>query len=430
MPTNGTPVPPSATGTAVPSFAPDSSRAWVIVFAAFLVSFVTFGVTYSFGVFLKPLEAEFHTRHFFITGLFSSLALVACSLAPLTGKIADRYGPRPLIAMGALLMGGGLILTARVQFFPLMFLTYGLGVGAAVACTYIPVIAAVGQWFKVRRAMAIGISISGVGCGTLVAAPLSADLIERYGWRTAYDVFGWASAAILLLCAMLLFRPPEVTGRKGPDIMTALRTPAFFFLYASLLFARIAMYVSLVYLPAYSADIGIGRVAGAALVGYIGGSSIGGRLGFNALASRMGLLRMYQAAYAILLASFVLWLVAGSYVSLLGFTLVMGIGYGGVAAMYAPVTASIFGVEELGELLGILFTGFGLGSLFGPPLAAALVDYTHDYKYPVLVATAAAALALLLVLPLRKYAMVHMNRLVAGENCHARRESNSRPSGS
>jgi len=145
-----------------------------------------------------------------------------------------------------------------------------------------------------------------------------------------------------------------------------------------------------VYLPAYSSDIGIGRVAGGALVGFIGGSSIGGRLGFNALASRFGLLWMYQAAYAILLASFVLWLIAGSYFSLLVFTLVMGVGYGGVAAMYAPVTASIFGVEELSELLGVLFTGFGLGSLIGPPLAAALVDYTHDYKYPVLVATAAA----------------------------------------
>jgi MFS family permease len=400
--------PTSAVGKAVPAFRPDSPRAWVVVFAAFLVSFVTFGVTYSFGVFLKPMEGEFHARHFFITGLFSSLALVSCSLAPLTGKIADHHGPRPLVAAGALLMGAGLILTARVQSFPLMFLTYGLGVGAAVACTYIPVIAAVGQWFRVHRAMAMGISISGIGCGTLVAAPLSAELIERYGWRAAFEVFGWTSAAVLLVCAALLFRPPEVTGKKSANIMTAVRTRAFFFVYASLLFARVAMYVSMVYLPAYSADIGIGRVAGAALVGYIGGSSIGGRLGFNALAPRFGLLWMYQAAYAVLLASFLLWLMAGSYFSLLFFTLVMGVGYGGLAAMYGAVTASIFGVEELGELLGILFTGFGLGSLIGPPLAAALVDYTHDYKYPVLVATAAAALAFLLVLPLRKHAMIRI----------------------
>jgi MFS family permease len=228
----------------------------------------------------------------------------------------------------------------------------------------------------------------------------------RYGWRIAFEVFGWSSAGLLLLCAALLFRPPVVAGRKGPGIMGTLRTRAFFFVYVSLLFARVAMYVSMVYLPAYSAEIGVGRVAGAALVGYIGGSSIGGRLGFDALASRFGLLWMYQAAYAILLASFVPWLIAGSYFSLLVFTLVMGVGHGGLAALYAPVTASMFGIEKLGELLGILFTGFGIGSLIGPPLAAILVDYTHNYQYPVFVAAAAAALAFLLVLPLRKQAMI------------------------
>ena len=90
MPTKRTSAPPSSVGTAVPSFAPDSPRAWVVVFAAFLVSFVTFGVTYSFGVFLKPLEAEFHARHFFITGLFSSLALVSCALAPLMPLLKSK----------------------------------------------------------------------------------------------------------------------------------------------------------------------------------------------------------------------------------------------------------------------------------------------------------------------------------------------------
>jgi hypothetical protein len=40
-----------------PTQLPDSSRAWVVVAAAFLASFVSFGVTYSFGVFPKPMAA-------------------------------------------------------------------------------------------------------------------------------------------------------------------------------------------------------------------------------------------------------------------------------------------------------------------------------------------------------------------------------------
>ena len=71
--------------------------------------------------------------------------------------------------------------------------------------------------------------------------------------------------------------------------------------------------------------------------------------------------------------------------------------------MAPPVAAAIFGVAGLGELLGIMFTGFGLACIVGPPLAGVLVDYTHDFKWPVFVAAAAAVLALLFVIPLGKY---------------------------
>ena len=381
----------------------DSPRAWLIVVAAFIGAFVSFGVTYSFGVFLKPIALEFHASHATMSALFSTITVLSFFLAPLTGDIADRHGPRPVVATAAVLIGTGLVLTAHVHYFPLIFLTYGCGLGAAVACAYIPCVAAVGEWFKVHRDIALGISISGIGCGTLVAAPVSAMLIERYGWRTAFEIFGWISAALLLLCAALLARPPIVGEKKKFDIAGKVRTPAFAFLYISLVFAGIAVYVSFVFLPAFAADIGASRVAGAALIGYIGAASVVGRLGLDALAPRFGLLTMYQVAYAMLLVSFALWLTAHSYAALVAFGLVMGVGYGGVAAMAPAVAANLFGVEGLGELLGILFTGFGVACLIGPPLAGILVDHTLDYHWPVFVAAGAAVLAFIFVVPLRRY---------------------------
>ena len=68
--------------------------------------------------------------------------------------------------------------------------------GTSVACVYVPVVASVGEWFKVHRDIALGIAISGIGCGTLVAAPLAATLTERYGWRTAFEIFGWTSTIV------------------------------------------------------------------------------------------------------------------------------------------------------------------------------------------------------------------------------------------
>ncbi len=385
----------------------------MVVCGAFLGAFVAFGITYCFGVFLKPMALAFHVGHAAMSVLFSVIAGLSFFLAPATGEIADHYGPRPVVATGAVLMGVGLVLTAHVYSFPAVMVTYGVGVGTAVACTFVPSVAAVGEWFKVHRDIALGIAISGIGCGTLVAAPLSAVLIERYGWRKAFEIFGWSGAVLLLLCAALLAKPPIVGEKKKISVAGKVRTRAFALLYVSFFFAGIAVYVSFVFLPAYSADIGASRVAGAALLGYVGASSVVGRLGLNALAPRLGLLTMYQIAYVVLLASFALWLTAHTYASLVAFGLVMGVGYGGIAAMSPAVTAKIFGIEGLGELFGILQTGFGAACLVGPPVAGVLVDRTLDYRWPVFVAAGAAVLALTIAIPLRKYRDANAESLAA-----------------
>jgi MFS family permease len=381
----------------------DSARAWIVVFAGFVGSFVTFGISYCFGIFLKPIALEFHVSHAAMSALFSVITAISFFAAPFTGKVADRYGPRPVVAIGALLLGCGMIFAAHVHSFALLFLTYGVGLGGAVACTYIPSISAVGEWFKTYRDVALGLAISGIGCGTLVAAPLSATLIERYGWRTVFEIFGWGGTALLLLCAALLFRPPVVGEKEKANTATNVRTRAFVLQYISLFFSGIAIYASFVFLPAYAGDIGASRVEGAGLVGYIGASSVVGRLGLGALAPRFGLMRMYQASYLILLISFGVWLAAGSYTALVIFALLMGVGYGGIAAMSPAVAASTFGIEGLGELLGILFTGLGVACLVGPPVSGILVDQFHDYKWPVFVGAGASVLALLFAILLQVY---------------------------
>ncbi|HEY1575446.1 MAG TPA: MFS transporter [Terracidiphilus sp.] len=378
----------------------DSPRAWVVVFAGFVGSFVTFGISYCFGVFLKPIALEFHVSHAATSALFSVITAISFFAAPLTGKLADRFGPRPVVAVGALLLGFGMVVAAHVHIFALLFLTYGLGLGGAVACTYIPSVSAVGEWFKTHRDIALGLTISGIGCGTFIAAPISAILIERHGWRTTFEIFGLGGAALLLLCAALLFCPPVVGQKNRVNTVAKVRTRAFGLQYISLFFSGIAIYAAFVFLPGYAGDLGASQVAGAGLVGYIGASSVVGRLGLDALAPRFGLMRMYQASYFILLLSFGVWLAADSYTSLVIFALLMGVGYGGIAAMSPAVAAYAFGIEGLGELLGVLFTGFGAACLVGPPLAGILVDHFHDYKFPVFVGAAASVVALIFAIML------------------------------
>ena len=69
----------------------DSPRAWLIVVSAFFVAFVGFGVTYSFGVFLKPLGAAFGASHVAVSTIFSTLTVLSFFLAPLTGDLGAMH---------------------------------------------------------------------------------------------------------------------------------------------------------------------------------------------------------------------------------------------------------------------------------------------------------------------------------------------------
>ncbi|HVO78506.1 MAG TPA: hypothetical protein VMT39_00670 [Candidatus Bathyarchaeia archaeon] len=73
----------------------DSSRAWLVVAASFVACTIAFGVTYAFGVFLKPIGQTFGANHAMLSMLFSTLTVLSYLLGPWTGRLADRFGPRP-----------------------------------------------------------------------------------------------------------------------------------------------------------------------------------------------------------------------------------------------------------------------------------------------------------------------------------------------
>jgi MFS family permease len=384
-----------------PNLGIDSPRAWIAVAGGFLASFVAFGVTYAFGVFLKPIAASFGASHTILPTLFSTVTVLSYFLSPLTGELADRIGPRAVLVMGALLMAAGLLLSARTSSLLVLYVSYGVGVGAAVACVYIPSVATVSEWFQAKREVALGIAISGTGFGTLVGAPAAAHLIDRVGWRGTLEVFGWVSLAALLVCAALLPRPPVPRAKGMADIRTTIRSRNFVLLYLGLAFRGIALYITIVFLPAFADVKGATRVAAAALIGYLGVASIVGRLGLSALAPYLGLMNTYLVSCAIFLAACLVWFGSHSYATLVVFALLMGVGYGANAAMTPAVAASKFGVQGLGSMLGWLYTSFGVGCVVGPPLAGFLVDRTHDYRLPVLVALIGAAASTAVVTPLR-----------------------------
>ncbi len=376
----------------------DSRHSWVIAVAGMASMFVVFGVAYSFGAFFRSMSDEFGTGSGQTALIFSITISLSFVLGMFTGRWADRVGPKPVLVAGALSLVGGLLLTALVPRLWMGYITYGGGVGFAVACGYVPMVATVGGWFQRKRAGALGLAVAGIGLGTLVGSPLAARLIAVTSWRTTYVIFAVGGGAALLLVALVAERGPAAPPAARPrSLLEMLRIRDFALLYGATVFVSLGLFVPFVFIAAFAEDRGVGDVAAASLVGIIGGASVVGRLGLGGLADRVGAVRLFKASFVIVTLSHVIWLLAGGgYGILVLYTVVLGVGYGGFIALSPAVAALRFGLEGLGGLLGTMYTAAAIGSLAGPPLAGALID-NWGYRTAISFAVAVSAVAVLIL---------------------------------
>src|SRR5579875_1635687 len=360
----------------------DSPRAWVMVICAFVSMFTVFGVLYSFGAFVGPMMVEFRASHQAVSTVFSTAVLIYFFLGALTGHLADRLGPRPILTAGALAMGAGMCLTALIHRLWLGYLTYGVGVG--------------------------------IGVGTLVVAPAAATMIERWGWRTTALLLGGFAAAAMALCAAIMERAPLSTQGRKSAIVRAVRTPVFAFLYMSWLAYVAALFITFTFLPIYATEHGATLTAGATLSGLIGLASVIARAAFGILANRFGTLRLYRLTFLLYALSFSLWLFARSSPWLVSFALAVGASYGGVVALSPAVVAQLVGLGGLGALIGTLYTAGGIGVILGPPVAGFMIDFSGSYSGAIVLAMAMAGAGFAVLTLLETKDKPHLTKLVTG----------------
>ena len=326
---------------------------------------LVFGVAYSFGAFFTPMAAEFHSGSGATAIFFSITAFLWFTLGLVSGTAGDRFGTRRVMAVGAVVMGAGLVLTSFVHQLWLGYLTYGIGVGVGTACGYVPMVAVVGSWFDRRQALAMGIAISGIGVGTLAGAPVATALISNYGWRQTYLIFGIVSFLVLAVCGFLADRPAP-SGATRPDLGRALRSREFITLYLSVLLTGFGLFTFFVHLVPYAEAKGIDPRSAASLLAVVGVFSTLARLALGPVADRFGRLRTLQLSVFVMAASYLIWLAEPGYPGLAVFAAIMGAAYGGWVAISPSVLADLFGTDGLGGTAGALYTAAGIGALFGP----------------------------------------------------------------
>lgn len=378
----------------------DSRFAWLMAVTAFFICFIVYGVQYSFGAFFKSIAVDLGAGRADTAGIFSVNMFVANLFGVAAGYLGDRFGPRPLLIGGAVSVGFGLVMTSRIDHLWMGYLTYGFGLGIGAGCCFIPMVALVSGWFERRRNAAIGLTVSGIGCGTLFVVPLVGVLIHHCGWRPSYQILGVVSASLLLVCAVVIRRPPAPLMRTQTRLADVARTPAFLMLCVAGSLSNVGTFIPFVYLPDFAQSRHVGAMAAASLLGIVGGASVIGRLGLGGASDRFGVLTLYKLTLLLIGGSYLLWLIGPSYGVLVLFAVILGVGYGGSVALSPAVVADLFGVHGLGAMLGVIYGGSAFTSLAWPPLAGYIVDRTGGYSGVALLGAGSALLAFVLVYPL------------------------------
>src|SRR3990170_174057 len=193
-------------------------RAWPIILTGLVVWTLSVGMYRTFGVFFKPMAEELGWSRTLTSGGFAVMGLVMGLMGPLAGALADRRGPRLVVAGSGLFMGLGYALLSRLhsvgQFYGFFFLV-GLGMGSAFA----PVSAAVSRWFTQGMGLALGVVSIGGGLGMMTVVPLAERLIAWWGWRPAYLVMGVLMGVGVMVAGFLMPQRKErvvIAGGEDP----------------------------------------------------------------------------------------------------------------------------------------------------------------------------------------------------------------------
>jgi MFS family permease len=382
---------------------------WWIVLATSIICGLGFGTwLYSFGVFFKPMMAEFGWTRAMTAGAYSLRSIQGGIASPILGWVIDKYGGRVVMFGGAIVSGLGFVLMYFVNSLWSFYLINGviLSVGMG-AMLYMPAFTVITKWFSRRLSLALSLMSVGAGLGGLVCAPASAELITWFGWRIAFVVTGLVTWAVVLPLILVIRNSPEETGltidgeKLVPDqqpavlpegscelpdqpadftLRQAFYSAPFWLLVGGFFFQGMAHSVVIVHAVPALTDAGIPLSMAAFSLGLVTAVSIVGRLLFGYLGDRVEKRYLFMICYAMVSVGTLVLMVAHTMPMIYLFIALFGIGFGGTIPLDPAIRAEYFGRAAFAKIQGIMSPLIMLSSAVGPILAGYLFDFSGSYR--------------------------------------------------
>ena len=384
------------------------------------------GPQYVWTPFVAPIRHGLGAGLSAVQVTFSLLIVVQCALGPMHGWLADRFGPRFMVGVGAALVGLSWISSAYAPTLFLLYLTYGVigGLGIGIVC--VTTVALIGKWFPHRRGFAMGTVAAGYGVGAIVTTGPISSCIAAYGYRFTLILFGALSMAACGLAAQFLRRAPTDIAQpapaarlgspsQGPDVSwrRMLQTPVYWLMFAMLVMMSAGGLMAVSQIGPLSEDFGLAHatVLGmAALPLALSFDRVCNGLtrpAFGWLSDRIGREQTMTLAFTLeAMAILILLRFGGNPMTFVLMSGVVFFAWGEIFSLFPAMQSDLFGASQASLKYGFLLMAQGLGSVLGAPLAVLLrehsANWTPGFQIAVGLDLLTAALAWFVLGPMRR----------------------------
>lgn len=378
-----------------------------------LILLVSLGIRHGFGLFLQPVTMDQGWGRETFAFAIALQNLIWGISQPFTGMIADRYGARLVVIVGAILYAAGLWIMSQVAGEAVFILGAGVLIGLGQSGTTFPVIfGAISRLVAPeQRSMAMGITMAVGSFGQFAMLPVSLNLIGWLDWQGALVALSVFALAMIPMAFGI--RPvstnaapvlADTTARHA--LREAFGTRDFWLLSLGFFACGFQVVFIAVHLPAFLSDNGVGSGIATTVLALIGLVNIAGSYLAGLWGGRMRkpmLLSWIYLARALVIAAFVLLPVTATSAYVFG--VLMGLFWLSTVPLTNGTVAAVWGVRHMSMLGGIVFLAHQLGAFAGGWMGGWLYDISGNYTAAWSVAILLSLLSAVLNWPITERAM-------------------------
>jgi MFS family permease len=368
---------------------PESTYAWIRLFAALLLSAIGGVGMWSVIVALPAVQAEFGVARSDASLPYTMTMLCFGFGGILMGRLSDRFGISAPVAGGAVSLGLGYAVASQATSLWHFILAQGLLVGVASSATFAPLLADTSLWFTRHRGMAVAIIASGSYLAGTVWPPVVQHFIQSEGWRRTYLGIAVFCVATMLPLALALRRrspltesmstTPRVPSRASRPLGMSPASLQTVLIIAGLS-CCVAMSMPQVHIVAYCGDLGHGAARGAQMLSLMLGFGVVSRLASGWICDRIGGRRTLLLGSSLQALALALFLPFDGLASLYILSALFGLFQGGIVPAYAVIVREFFPPEEAGVRVGTVLMATVFGMALGGWMSGVIFDLTGSYQ--------------------------------------------------